>query len=44
MRIVDWFSDVYQEIEEAERKKKKIDRIVNRAEAMQRFQKKGKWV
>ena len=35
--------DVFDEIEEAERKKKKIDRIQRRAEADQRFQKGGHW-
>jgi hypothetical protein len=49
MTIADfrWFGDVYQEIArqemESDRKKKKIDRIAQRAEAMQRFQKRGSW-
>ncbi len=37
------FRDAYDEIEKAERQKKKIDRISQRAEAMQRFRKQGGW-
>jgi len=35
--------DSYGEIEKAERQKKKIDRIAQRAEAMQRYSKGGNW-
>lgn len=35
------FRDAYDEIEKAERKRKKIERIAQRAEAMQRYQKGG---
>lgn len=46
MTFVDW-SDTYQEFarqeEERGRQKKKIDRIVQKAEAAQRFSKMGNW-
>jgi len=41
---LDWpMRDSFDEIEKAERKRKKIDRIQRRAEAAQRYQKRGSW-
>jgi len=36
-------SGTYDEIEKAEHRKKKLDRIVQKAEAAQRFKKLGGW-